>query len=431
MEKVVVAFSGGVDSTFLVKVAHEVLQENMMAVTIRMPAVPKAECREAEEFCAREGIRHEILDLQALEIPNFSANPPDRCYYCKKAIFTGLMDFAKREGFLFVAEGSNSDDAGDYRPGMRAIRELGIRSPLLAAGLSKQEIRELSRKLGLGTWKKPSFACLASRFPYGEEITEEKLRRIERAEMLLKKLGFRQYRCRIHKDIARLELEEKEIPRILKKEIRDQVIRKLKSYGFSYVALDLQGYRTGSMNEVLTGGDEKGRVEQKTPPSKKTAPAGAAEQERADHDWIWKLETNVDDSTGEELGYLMNKLLEDGARDVSYQPIYMKKNRPAWQINVICTEERRSILENRMFKETRTLGIRRIRMERTILPRYMEEVNLRGGTVRTKVRQLPDGTRKESPEYDYVRRVAEGTECSLREIYEDVRRQRRSYPAEK
>ena len=247
---IAIAFSSGVDSTFLLKVAHEELGERVVAVTARSYSFPKREQDEAAAFCAREGIRHIVVDSEELAIPGFQQNPPNRCYLCKKELFTKILEIAKSEGLSAVAEGSNMDDLGDYRPGLQAIRELGIRSPLREVGLTKNEIRDLSRRMGLPTWNKPSFACLASRFPYGEEITEERLGRVERAEQFLLDLGFGQVRVRSHGDLARIELCTADIPKAV--EQREKIHASLKEFGFAYVAIDLLGYRTGSMNEVLT-----------------------------------------------------------------------------------------------------------------------------------------------------------------------------------
>jgi len=250
---VAVAFSSGVDSTFLLKVAHEEMGEKAVAVTARSHSFPKREQDEAAAFCAREGIRHVVVDSEELAIPGFQQNPPNRCYLCKKELFTKILEIAKAEGLSAVVEGSNVDDLGDYRPGLQAIRELGIRSPLREAGLTKDDIRTLSRAMGLPTWNKPSFACLASRFPYGEEITEERLARVERAEQFLLDLGFGQVRVRSHGDLARIELCSTDIPKAV--EQREKIHVALKESGFAYVALDLLGYRTGSMNEVLVKED--------------------------------------------------------------------------------------------------------------------------------------------------------------------------------
>ena len=246
-----VAFSSGVDSTFLLRVAHEELGENVVAVTAHSHSFPKRELDEAAAFCAREGVRHEIIDSEELDIPGFVANPPDRCYHCKKALCGKLVALAQANGLAAVLEGSNMDDDGDYRPGRRAIMELGVASPLHDAGLTKAEIRVLSKRMGLPTADKPSFACLASRFPYGERITAAGLERVERAEQWLMDagLGLAQLRVRSHGDMARIEVPPADIPRLATR--AEEIAAALKSFGFTYVALDLQGYRTGSLNETL------------------------------------------------------------------------------------------------------------------------------------------------------------------------------------
>ena len=247
----VVAFSSGVVSTFLLRVAHEELGDRAVAVTVRSSTFPRRELDEAVAFCRSEGIRHEVIDTSELDIPGFAENPPDRCYLCKKSIFGRIIAFAQTNGFAVVLEGSNMDDDGDYRPGMRAIRELGVRSPLHDAGLTKAEIRALSREMGLPTAEKPSFACLASRFPYGERITAAGLERVERAEQWLRDsgLGLTQLRVRSHGDLARIEVPAGDIARVAAR--ADEVAAAFKRFGFAYAALDLQGYRTGSLNETL------------------------------------------------------------------------------------------------------------------------------------------------------------------------------------
>lgn len=249
-----VAFSSGVDSTFLLHVAHEELGDRVVAVTVRSHTFPKRELDEAVAFCRAEGVRHEIIDSDELAVPGFAENPPDRCYHCKKAIFGKIIALAQANGLAAVLEGSNVDDDGDYRPGRRAIVELGARSPLHDAGLTKAEIRELSKEMGLPTADKPSFACLASRFPYGERITAAGLERVERAEQWLSGagLGLSQLRVRSHGDVARIEVSPADIPRLAAR--ADEIAAAFKSFGFAYVALDLQGYRTGSLNEVLAQG---------------------------------------------------------------------------------------------------------------------------------------------------------------------------------
>ncbi len=248
-----VAFSSGVDSTFLLRVAHEELGERVVAVTARSHSFPKRELDEATAFCRAEGVRHVVIDSEELDIPGFAENPPDRCYHCKRELFSKLLAYARENGLAAVLEGSNIDDDDDYRPGRRAIRELGIVSPLHEAGLTKAEIRALSREMGLPTSDKPSFACLASRFPYGERITAAALERVERAEQWLLDagLGLTQLRVRSHGDLARIEVPPSDIPRLAARAA--EIAAAFKDFGFAYVTLDLLGYRTGSMNEVLHG----------------------------------------------------------------------------------------------------------------------------------------------------------------------------------
>ena len=248
---VAVAFSSGVDSTFLLKTAHDVLGDKAIALTASSASFPQRELAEAKEFCQREGICQIICESEELSIEGFSQNPRNRCYLCKKELFQKLMKIAEEQGILHVAEGSNMDDNGDYRPGLQAVAELSVKSPLREAGFWKEEIRILSKEMGLSTWEKPSFACLASRFPYGETITRDKLSMVEKAEDFLLKKGFRQVRVRIHGALARIELLPEEFPKVFAGSLREEILNAFKSYGFLYVSLDLKGYRTGSMNEVL------------------------------------------------------------------------------------------------------------------------------------------------------------------------------------
>lgn len=260
MGSAAIAFSGGVDSAFLMKAAHDSLGEKAFAVTARAPFFPGRETGEAMDFCAAEGIRQVLLDPQVLDMEEFRSNPPDRCYICKKAIFSLMKERALKEGAAFICEGSNMDDASDYRPGLRAIRELEIRSPFREAGLTKKEIRFLSREMGLPTWDKPSYACLASRFVYGETIDREKLEMVDRAEELLLGLGLKQMRVRIHGRMARIEALPEDIEGLAEEKTRKVIAEGFKKIGFSYVTLDLQGYRTGSMNETLSGEEKAAAV---------------------------------------------------------------------------------------------------------------------------------------------------------------------------
>lgn len=251
LESVAVAFSSGVDSTFLLKTAKDTLGDNVIAVTARSCSFPGRELNEALEFCKKEGIRHFVCESEELSIDGFAQNPKNRCYLCKKELFRKIQEIADENGIAAIAEGSNMDDMGDYRPGLTAVAELGIKSPLRHCNLTKADIRALSRYLNLPTWKKQSFACLSSRFVYGETITEEKLGMVDKAEQLLLDMGFHQVRVRIHGMMARIEIDPSEFAMLMEENNRIKITGEFKKYGFTYVSLDIMGYRTGSMNEVL------------------------------------------------------------------------------------------------------------------------------------------------------------------------------------
>ena len=248
---VAVAFSSGVDSTFLLYAAKEALGDHVIAVTASSCSFPERELKEAKEYCQKMGIRHFVIKSEELEIEGFSHNPKNRCYLCKHELFEKIGALAKEQGINEIAEGSNLDDNGDYRPGLQAVAELGVKSPLRHIGFTKQEIRELSQYLNIPTWNKQSFACLSSRFPYGDLINEKKLKMVDRAEQLLLDMGFHQLRVRIHGDVARIELLPDEFGKLMEEKTRLSVYKKFKEYGFSYVTLDVLGYRMGSMNETL------------------------------------------------------------------------------------------------------------------------------------------------------------------------------------
>lgn len=248
---VAVAFSGGVDSTFLLYAAKEALGDQVIAVTAQSCSFPKRELNEAKAFCGERQIRHFICESEELDIEGFSHNPKNRCYLCKHELFEKIQKIAEQEKITAIVEGSNLDDNGDYRPGLQAVAELGIKSPLRQIGFTKNDIRTLSRYLELPTWDKQSFACLSSRFVYGETISKEKLGMVDRAEQLLLDLGFHQVRVRIHGTMARIEVLPEEFVKLIAEDTRAKIITSFREYGFTYISMDLIGYRTGSMNEVI------------------------------------------------------------------------------------------------------------------------------------------------------------------------------------
>jgi uncharacterized protein len=248
---VVVAFSGGTDSTLLAFKAHQVLGAKAVAVTATSSTYPDRELDEARSFAEHVGMRHDIIESEELDIPGFRENPPDRCYHCKKELFGKLSQVADSHECRWILDGSNADDVDDYRPGMQAAKEMNVRSPLLEAGFTKDDIRELSRHHGLPTWDKPQAACLSSRFPYGTAITTERLEQVGKGEEAIRELGFKRFRLRHHGPVARIEIAPEELSRALDSEMAEKIVARIKPFGFTYVTLDLEGYRTGSMTATL------------------------------------------------------------------------------------------------------------------------------------------------------------------------------------
>ena len=261
MGSVIVAYSGGADSAFLAATAHETLGDRALAVTAKSPSLAPSELRDAVELAQRLGVSHRVIETHEVEREDYAANNPNRCFFCKDELYTYLSDFAREEGYSAIANGTNTDDLGDFRPGLNAAKQYGVRSPMVEADLCKAEIRELSKHMDLPTWDKPAQACLSSRIPYGTMVTVEALTRIAQAEEYLRGIGLRQLRVRHHDSIARIEVEPADFAALTDEETRARVVAKFREIGYSYVTLDLQGFRSGSMNEVLAALRAKGSRE--------------------------------------------------------------------------------------------------------------------------------------------------------------------------
>jgi len=251
LESVIVAFSGGVDSTFLAKAAKDALGDKALLVTADSETYPASELEEARRLARHLGMRHLVIETRELDNPEYARNAPNRCFFCKEELFTKLEPLAAREGMAHLVYGANMDDLGDHRPGMEAAKRMGVRAPLIEAEFWKTEIRELSREFDLPTWDKPSFACLSSRFQYGDGITAEKLRQVDAAEAFVRSLGFKQFRVRHHDRLARLEIAREEMGRLWEDGIQDSIVARFRELGYLYVAVDLQGFRSGSANDAL------------------------------------------------------------------------------------------------------------------------------------------------------------------------------------
>jgi pyridinium-3,5-biscarboxylic acid mononucleotide sulfurtransferase len=396
---VLVAYSGGTDSAYLAYAAHQVLGDKMLAVIADSPSLPRAELEAALSFTKEQGIPTHILQTSEIEKAEYIRNDSQRCFHCKDELFT-VMEGARAElGFEHLAYGMNADDQGEFRPGQKAAALHRASAPLAAAGLTKAEIRMLAREARLSLWDKPASACLSSRIEYGRPVTAENLMQVEQAEAALHRLGFPQVRVRHHGELARVEIARADLPRALDLAILDRMSTAVRAAGFLYVTLDTQGYRSGSMNDVL-------------PVSAIFASSGSKVrsvgmmQEQSREQTITVIETAVDDMTPEVLAYVAERGMALGALDVMLAPVIMKKGRPGTLVTVLCNEAEAGALRDLLLRETSTLGVR-VRSERRVcLDRSHVAVSTAYGEIRVKVGASGGEELNAAPEFEDCRAAA-------------------------
>jgi pyridinium-3,5-biscarboxylic acid mononucleotide sulfurtransferase len=404
---VVVAYSGGTDSAYLAYAAHKALGDRMLAVIADSPSLPRAELEAALAFTTEQGIPTHILQTAELEKPEYVRNDSQRCFYCKDELFT-VMEAARGElGFEHLAYGMNADDQSEFRPGQKAAALHHASAPLAAAGLTKAEIRMLAREAGLSIWDKPASACLSSRIEYGRAVTQENLMQVERAEAGLHELGFPQVRVRHHGELARVEIARADLPRALDLGVLDMITAVVRAAGFLYVTLDTQGYRSGSMNDVLPVSAIEGS---------RVAPIRSGEEFASREQTVTVLETAVDDSTPEVLALTAERALASGALDVMLAPVIMKKGRPGTLVTVLCKEPEVLILQDLLLRETSTLGIR-VRQERRVcLERNYATVATPFGDIRVKIGMRDGEELNVAPEFEDCRVAAQRNDVPVQQV---------------
>lgn len=401
---VLVAYSGGTDSAYLAYAAHRAVGEKMLAVIADSPSLPRAELEAALTFTSEQGIPTHTLHTAELENPDYVRNDSQRCFHCKDELFT-VMERARAElGFEHLAYGMNADDQSEFRPGQKAAALHHASAPLAAAGLTKTEIRTLAREAGLRIWDKPASACLSSRIEYGRAVTPENLMQVEQAEDALHRLGFPQVRVRHHGELARVEIARADLPRALEMAMLDRITAAGRAAGFLYVTLDTQGYRSGSMNDVL--------------PVSAVNPA-AAESRSKNYEreqTVTVLETAVDDSTPEVLAHMAERALAAGALDVMLAPVIMKKGRPGTMVTILCNETETAALQDLLLRETSTLGVR-VRSERRVaLERSHRTVVTEYGEIRVKVGVRDGEELNAAPEFEDCRAAAQKYGVPLKRV---------------
>jgi uncharacterized protein len=402
LRSVLVAYSGGTDSAYLAYAAHQALGDKMLAVIADSPSLPRAELQAALTFTSERGIPTHILHTSEFENPDYVRNDSQRCFHCKDELFTVMEAARVQLGFEHLAYGMNADDQSEFRPGQKAAALHQASAPLAAAGLTKAEIRTLARDANLRISDKPASACLSSRIEYGRAVTPENLQQVEQAEAALHRLGFSQVRVRHHGELARIEIARADLPRALNLAMLDNITGALRAAGFLYVTLDTQGYRSGSMNDVL--------------PASAITASGAAVQNPNREETITVLETAVDDSTPEVLAHMAERALASGALDVMLAPVIMKKGRPGTLVTVLCNEPEAKRLQDLLLRETSTLGIRVRRERRVCLERSHTTVATPFGNVRVKIGTRAGEKLNAAPEFEDCRAAAQKHGVAVKQV---------------
>ncbi|MGC2161652.1 MAG: ATP-dependent sacrificial sulfur transferase LarE [Silvibacterium sp.] len=411
---VLVAYSGGTDSAYLAYAAYQALGERMLAVIADSPSLPRAELAAALTFTGEHDIPTHILHTAELENPDYIRNDSQRCFHCKDELFTVMEEARVQLGFEHLAYGMNADDQSEFRPGQKAAALHHATAPLAAAGLTKAEIRTLAREAGLSLWNKPASACLSSRIEYGRSVTPENLLQVEQAEDALHRLGFPQVRVRHHGELARVEIARADLPRALDLAMLDGITAAVRAAGFLYVTLDTQGYRSGSMNDVLpVSAITTSIANQNSRPASKHQ---IQDREQSGEQVVTVLETAVDDMTPELLAHVAERALASGALDVMLAPVIMKKGRPGTLVTVLCHEPESSALQDLLLRETSTLGVR-IRNERRIcLERSHATVATAYGDIRVKIGARGGEELNAAPEFEDCRAAAQKHGVAVKQV---------------
>jgi uncharacterized protein len=413
---VLVAYSGGTDSAYLAYAAHKALGDKMLAVIADSPSLPRAELEAALTFAAERGIPTHILRTFEIENPEYVRNDSQRCFHCKDELFT-VMEAARVElGFEHLAYGMNADDQSEFRPGQKAAALHHASAPLAAAGLTKTEIRALAREAKLSVWNKPASACLSSRIEYGRAVTSENLLQVEQAEGALHQLGFPQVRVRHHGELARVEIARADLPRAFNLAMLDRITAALRAAGFLYVTLDTQGYRSGSMNDVLPVSAITTSATVGNASNSLRDPMQKQNPERSREQMITVLETAVDDLTPEVLAYVAERAMASGALDVMLAPVIMKKGRPGTLVTVLCNESEVAMLEDLLLRETSTLGIRVRQEQRVCLERSHTTVVTAYGEIRIKVGTRNGEELNVAPEFEDCRAAAQKHGVAVKKV---------------